>query len=89
MGLGIWYVGSGIGGSGLWRWCWVERGADVDQGAAGRWEAEETPLEIGEEAPLEVVAEAPLELEGERERMWGALAVGMVASSSGRGRGVG
>ena len=54
-----------------------------------RWEAEATPLEIGKEAPLEVVAEAPLELEGERERMWGALEVGMVVSSSRRGRGVG
>ena len=56
---------------------------------AAAWEAEATPLEIGEEAPLEVVAEAPLELEGEQERMWGALAVGMVTSSSGRGREVG
>ena len=46
-------------------------------------------MDMGEEAPLEVVAEAPLELEGEKERMWGALAVGMVSSSSGRGCGVG
>ena len=60
----------------------MEQGAAVELGASVRWEAEATPLEIGKEAPLEVVAEAPLELEEERERMWGALAVGMVASSS-------
>ena len=46
-------------------------------------------MEIGEEAPLEVVAEAPSELMGERERMVWALSIGMVVSSSGRGRGVG
>ena len=61
----------------------------MEQWAAGRLEAEATPLDIGEEAPLEVVAEAPLELEGEPERIWGDLAVGMVTSSYGRGRGVG
>ena len=64
-----------------WRWCWVERWAAV------RWEAEATPLDIGKESPLELVAEAPLELERGRERMWGDLAVGMVVSISGRGRG--
>ena len=58
----------------------------MERWAAGWWEAEATPLDIGKEAPLEVVAEAPLELEGEQERTWGALAGGMVASSSGRGR---
>ena len=82
-GLGYDMSGEGFADRGIWRWCWVE------WWAAGRWEVEATPLYIGKEAPLEVVAEAPLELEGERERMWGALAVGMVASSSGRGRGVG
>ena len=56
----------------------MERGVAVEQGAAVWWEEGA--------APLEVVAEAPLEMEGERERMWGAVAVGMVASSSGRGR---
>ena len=61
----------------------------MERWAAGRWEAEATPLEIGKEAPLEVVAEDPLELEGEKERMWGALVGGKVASSSGRGREVG
>ena len=61
----------------------------MERWAAGPWEAEATPLEIGKEAPLEVVAEAPLELVGERERMWGVLAVGMVVSSFGRGRRVG
>ena len=60
----------------------------VERWAAGRWEAEATPLEFGEEAPLEVVVEAPLELEGGRERMWWDISVGMVVSSSGRGRGV-
>ena len=44
---------------------------------------------IGEEAPLEVVAEAPLELVGEQDRMVWDLAVEMVVSSSGIGRGVG
>ena len=41
----------------------------MERWAAGRWEAEATPLEIGEEAHLEVVAEAPLDLVGKRERM--------------------
>ena len=58
----------------------------MEQLAAGRWVAGATTLEIGEEAPLEVVAEAPLELVGERERMLWDVAVGMVVSSSGRGR---
>ena len=40
----------------------------MQQEAARRWVAWETPLEIGEEAPLEVVVGAPLELAGERER---------------------
>ena len=40
----------------------------MEQEAAGRWVAWETPLEIGEEAPLEVVVGAPLDLTGERER---------------------
>ena len=60
----------------------------MERWAAGRWEAEATPLEIGEEAPLEVVAEAPLELVWEQERMLWDLAAGMTVSSSGRGRGV-
>ena len=34
---------------------------------AAAWEAEATPLEIGEEAPLEVVDEVSFDLEGERE----------------------
>ena len=67
----------------------MERGVAVERGPVGRREAEATLLEIGKEAPLEVIAEAPLELEGERERMWGALVVGVVASSSGRGHKVG
>ena len=74
---------AGLADRGIWRWCWVE------QWAAGRWVEGATTLEIGEEAPLEVVAEAPLELVGERERMVWDVAVGMVVSSSGRGRGVG
>ena len=41
----------------------------MERWAARQWEAEATPLEIGEEAPLEVVAEAPLEVVGERDRM--------------------
>ena len=61
----------------------------MERWASGRWVAKATPLEIGEEAPLEVVAEAPSELVGERERMVWALSIGMVVSSSGRGRGVG
>ena len=61
----------------------------MERWSAGRWEAEATPLDIGKEAPLDVVAEAPLELVGERERMWWALAVGKVVSSSGIGHGVG
>ena len=61
----------------------------MERWAAGRQVAEATPLEIGKEAPLEVIADAPLELVGAYERMVWALAVGMVVSSSGRGRGVG
>ena len=69
-----WGCGDGMSGAvladrGIWRWCWLEQGVAVERGAAGWWEAEATPLDIGKEAPLEVVAEAPLELEGERERM--------------------
>ena len=82
-GWGYDMLGAGLADRGIWRWCWVERWS------AGWWEAQSTPLEIGEEAPLEVVAEAPLELMGEREQMWWDLVVGMVVSSSGRGRGVG
>ena len=81
-GCGYYISGAGLADLGIWRWCWVERWA------AGRWEAEATPLEIGEEAPLEVVAEAPFELVRERERMWCAIAFETVVSSSGRGRGV-
>ena len=61
----------------------------MERGPAGRREAEAAPLEIGEEAPLAVATEDPLELEGDWERMWGALAGGKVASSSGRGCEVG
>ena len=75
-------LGAGLADRVIWRWCWVE------WWAAGRWEAETTPLDIGEEAPLEVVAEAPLDLKGERERMVWDLAAGMAVSSSGIGRGV-
>ena len=82
-GWGYDILGSGLADRERWRWCWVERWA------AGRWEAEVTPSEIGKEAPSEVVAETPLELVGERERMVWALAVRMVVSSSGIGRGVG
>ena len=60
----------------------------MEQEAAGRWVAWETPLEIGEEAPLEVVVGVPLELAGERERMGWAWDEKDVASS-GRGHGVG
>ena len=74
--------GAGLADGQIWRWCWVE------QGSAGWWEVEATPLDIGKEASLEVVAEAPLDLEGGQERMWGYLEVGLVASSSERGRGV-
>ena len=81
-GWGYGMSGAGLTARGILRWCWVERGVAAERGPAGWREAEATPLEIGKEAPLEVVAEAPLELEEERERMWGALAVGMVASSS-------
>ena len=82
-GWGYDILGAGLADRERWRWCWVERWA------AGRWEAEVTPSEIGKEAPSEVVAETPLELVGERERMVWALAVRMVVSSSGIGRGVG
>ena len=71
---------------GIVRWYWVERGVAVERGLAGWWVAEATPLDIGEEAPLEVDSEALLELEGDWERMGGALAGGKVASSSGIGR---
>ena len=73
---------------GIWRGCWAEQGEAMERGGGGRWEAEATPLDIREEAPLEVVSEAHLELEGEREQMWGNLAVGVVASSYIRGLGV-
>ena len=89
MGVGIWYVGSRIGGLGNIEVVWVERGLAVEQGPAGRRKVKATPLEISEEEPLEVVTEVPLELEGERERMWGDLASEKVTSSSGRGREVG
>ena len=61
----------------------------MEQSAAGRWVAGATPLEIGKEVPLEAVAEAPLELVKERDWMVWALSIGVVVSSSGRGRGVG
>ena len=64
----------------------VVLGGAVGGRAVGWWEAEATPLEIGEEAPLEEVAGSPLELVGERERMVWALAAGMDVSSSVRGR---
>ena len=50
--------GAGLADRGIWRWCSVERWA------AGRWEAEVIPLEIGKKALLEMVAESPLELVG-------------------------
>ena len=81
--------GAGSAVQGIVRWCWVERGVAVEQGLAGWWVAEATPLYIGEEAPLEVDAEALLELEWDWERMGGDLAGGKVASSSGIGREVG
>ena len=46
----------------------------MEQEAAGRWVAWETPLEIGKEAPLGVVVGAPLELAGERDKMGWARA---------------
>ena len=65
-----------------WRW------SGVEQEAARRWVAWETPLEIGEEAPLEVVVGAPLELAGEREwTVWARARKDF--SSYGRGCGVG
>ena len=60
----------------------------MEQEAACRWVAWETPLEIGEEAPLEMVFGAPLDMAGEWDRTGWARA-GMDVSSSGRGRGVG
>ena len=61
----------------------------MERGLAGWWEAEATPLEIGEEAPLEVDAESLLEMEGDWERIGGDLVGGQVASSSGIDREVG
>ena len=60
----------------------------MEQEAAGRWVAWETPLEIGEEAPLEVAVGVPLELTGEREQTGWAQA-GTDVASFGRGCGVG
>ena len=60
----------------------------MDQEAAERWVAWETPLEIGEEALLEVVVGTPLGLEGDQERT-GRARDGKDVASSGRGRGVG
>ena len=85
------YGMSGVGSAvwGIVRWCWVDRGVAVEWGPAGWWAAEATPLEIGKEAPLVVAAEDLLVLEGNWERMGGALAGEKVASSSGIGREVG
>ena len=76
LGVGIWYVGSRIGGPGNSEVVLGGAGLDVEQGPSGWWAAEATPLEIGEEAPLEVDAESLLELEGDGERMGGILWVG-------------
>ena len=64
---------------GIVRWCWVERGVAVE--LAGWGAAEASPLEIGEGAPLEV--------EGEWVGVGSDLVGWWVASSSGRGLGVG
>ena len=76
-------------GGNIVRWCWLDREVAVKRGPAGWWAADTTPLEICKEAPLEVAAEALLGLDGDWERIGGALAGGKVASSSGIGREVG
>ena len=77
LGVGIWYVGSGIGGPGNSEVVLGGAGGGHGTGGlAGWWAAEAPPLEIGKETPLEVDAESLLDLEGGWEQMGGVLWVG-------------